>query len=216
MDKITELKQQLADSCKIVFQEGLVKHGEGNVSIRVSSENELIITPTGNNYSNPEPFDMVHMDFNGRRMDGKSKPSSEYFMHRAIYHNRPKVKCILHTHSPFAASLAVSHKAIPLIIEEMALFLGGAVNCAAFASAGSEALPHEALKAMGDQNAVLLANHGVLVLGKTLDYCIKTAVIIEKMAQIYINSCIVGNTQVLPDEKVEQFKNIFRERYSTI
>ncbi len=94
----------------------------------------------------------------------------------------------------------------------MVVFLGGAVNCTNFASAGSEKLPHEALKAMGNQIVVLLANHGVLVLGRNLDYCRKSTVIIEKMAKIYITSCIVGNTQVIPEEKVAKFKQIFLER----
>ncbi len=215
-NEITQLKDQLSASCKRIYFEGLVKHGEGNVSLRVFDRDQLIITPSGNNYSQPIPANMVHMNFEGTIFDEGLKPSSEYFMHRSIYQNRPKVKCILHTHSPFASSLAVSHKDLPIIIEEMALFLGGGVPCTKFASAGTEALPNEALKALKDQNVVILSNHGVLVVGKTLDYCIKTAVTVEKMAKIYINACMLGDVHVIPDEKVEHLKDMFRDRYSTI
>ena len=215
-NEIDQLKSLLASSCQTIYRESLVKHGEGNVSLRVKDKNELIITPTGNNYSNPEPKNMVHMNFNGETIEEGLKPSSEFFMHSIIYQNRPNVKCILHTHSPFAASLAVSHKDLPVIIEEMALFLGGGVSCTEFASAGTDKVPIEALKAMKDQNAVLISNHGVLVVGKTPDYCIKTAVIIEKMAKIYINACFLGAPHVIPDEKIGHLREIFRERYSTV
>ncbi|UYP46900.1 L-fuculose phosphate aldolase [Candidatus Lokiarchaeum ossiferum] len=215
-NEISQLKVSLASICKKIYLESLVKHGEGNVSLRVKDTNELIITPTGNNYSKPEPENMVHMKFDGEKIDVGLKPSSEFLMHSIIYQNRPKVKCILHTHSPFAASLAVSHKDLPVIIEEMALFLGGGVPCTEFASAGTDKVPIESLNAMKDQNAVLISNHGVLVVGSTSDYCIKTAVIIEKMAKIYINACLIGEPHVIPDEKIFHLKEIFRKRYSTV
>ena len=187
MNEILELKNQLAKACKEIFEtHDLVEHAEGNVSIRVPGKEEMIITPSGNDYSNPLPIHMVHMDFNGKNFDDLLKPSSEFFMHRTIYQKRPNVKCILHTHSPFAATLAVTHQNLPVIIEEMLVQLGGPVNCSNFASAGTEDLPLAALEAMGDQNAVILANHGTLVLVRDLAYCIKAAVIIEKMAKIIL------------------------------
>jgi L-fuculose-phosphate aldolase len=215
MNVILELKIQLANACKEIFESDLVEHAEGNVSIKVPGKDEMIITPSGNDYSNPLPINMVHMDFDGKNFDNLNAPSSEFFMHRIIYQKRPDTKCILHTHSPFAATLAVTHQDLPVIIEEMAVQLGGGVKCTNFADAGTEELPLAALEAMGDQNAVILANHGTLVVGRNLAYCVKVAIIIEKMAKIYIHSKLIGQVHTIPKEKQQKFIQIFREKYST-
>jgi ribulose-5-phosphate 4-epimerase/fuculose-1-phosphate aldolase len=215
MNEILELKIQLSKACEDIFESDLVELAEGNVSIRVSGKNEMIITPSGNDYSNPRPINMVHMGFDGTNFDKLNAPSSEFFMHRIMYQKRKDASCILHTHSPFAATLAVTHQDLPVIIEEMAVQLGGGVKCTNFASAGTEDLPLAALEAMGEQNAVILANHGTLVVGRDLQYCVKAAVIIEKMAKIYTHAQLIGDVHIIPEEKQKKFIRIFKEKYST-
>ena len=166
MTSIFELKEELSEGCTKIYQQKLVKLGEGNLSLRIPNKTEMIITPSGNNYLNPLAEKMVHLDFKGTNFDAGLTPSSEYRIHRFIYEQRPKVQCILHTHSPYACALSLLHRDLPVIIEEMALFIGGSVRCAEFASAGSEELPQNALIAMENRNAVILANHGSLIVGK--------------------------------------------------
>lgn len=216
MLEILTLKKELAAACESIYEEELVKHGEGNISIRVPDKEEMVISPSGNDYSNPLPINMVHVSFEGENFDGLLAPSSEYFMHRAVYRARPKASCVLHTHSPYAAALAVTHQDLPVIIEEMAIQLGGGVKCAPYAPAGTENLPKVALETMGDQNAVLLANHGVLVVGNSPEYCIKVAVIIEKMAEILLHARLSGEVHEIPLEYQEKFIKVYKERYSTV
>ena len=94
-------------------------------------------------------------------------------MHIAIYKSRPKVQAIIHTHSPFATMLSIVGKGIPIIMEEMYAFLGGSVDVYEFGKAQTGQIGEVALKALGTKNAALLANHGVIVCGKSLDHAIK-------------------------------------------
>jgi len=216
MGEIQQKKKELVEICRLVYKHELVKLGEGNISLRVSDKNEMIITPTENDYENLKIEDMVHIGFNGENFDAPKSPTSEYILHRNIYQERQKVNCILHTHSPYSSILAVLHHDLPVLFEEMTLFLGGGVKCSEYAPAGTEQLPVNALKAMKKQNAVILANHGVLVVGRSSEYCVKAAVIIEKMAKIYVYAKKIGEVKIISKENQEKFIKIFNEKYSTI
>ena len=216
MTEIQKLKQELVKVCAEIYKQNLVILGEGNISIRIPEKNEMIITPAGNDYTDLQPDKMVHMELDDTVFENQSKPSSEFRMHRSIYLKRPKAQCIIHTHSPFASTLAVLHQNLPVIVEEMAIFLGGSVTCTNYCPAGSEELPIKILRTMKEQNAVIIANHGVVVVGKTYDYCIKIAVIVEKMAQIYLGALKVGKVKIIPLESQTAFIKIFYEKYSTI
>lgn len=208
----------LVKACKQIYQGGLVKLGEGNISLRIPSKDEMVITPAGNDYENPLPEHMVHMAFDGTNFDKEKDliPSSEFFLHRHIYQHRSKVNAIIHTHAPFVSALAVSHQDLPVIFEEMAVVFGGPVRCSQYAMAGTEDLPKMALQAMGDLNCCILANHGSLITGKSMDYCVRAAMILEKMAKIYINAQIIGNPITIPKDNYQHFKDIFKKNYSTI
>ncbi len=215
MKGILNYLNEVEQICQKIYANQLVKQGEGNVSIRIPNQNALIITPSENDYENLAEENMVHMDFDGLVLQGKLKPSSEHIMHRYIYRKRPKINCIIHTHSTNASILSVLHNDLPVIFEEMAMLLGGSVKCSKFAQAGTEDLPKAALNAMKKQNAVILANHGLLVVGRTSEYCVKTAVIIEKMAKIFLNAKKIGDVKVISIENQKKFIEIFNDKYST-
>lgn len=216
MNTIQKLKQELAKVCDEIYKQNLVELGEGNISIRVPEKNEMIITPAGNDYNNLQPSNMVHMGLDDSVFENQSKPSSEFRMHRSIYLQRPKVQCIIHTHSPFVSTLAILHYDLPVILEEMAIFLGGSVVCTNYCPAGSEELPKEILRTMKEQNATIIANHGVVVVGKTNDYCIRIAVIVEKMAQIYLRAMKIDEIKTISAENQAPFIKIFNEMHSTL
>ncbi|KAJ5073393.1 fuculose phosphate aldolase [Anaeramoeba ignava] len=220
--KIQEYQNRVWDVCKQIYKGGLVEFGEGNVSHRVFKEDleknsieQIFITPTHNDYSTIQQNDIVHVDFNGKLLSDSRKPSSELPLHLGIYKSRPKVNCIIHTHSPFASMLAVSGMDLPCIIEEMALFLGSGVKCSKFASAGSTELPKEALKAMGNINSCILKNHGVLVAYKDTKYAVKAALLIEKMSKIYIGAKQLGKVDILDLSQLKSLTQLFYDSIST-
>jgi len=214
-DQISDLKEQLCWASQEIYQRGLVNIGEGNISIRVKGKKEMIITPSRNDYRKPVIEDMVHLTLTGKIIEGNKKPSSESYLHRVFYNARPNVNCIIHTHSPYTSSLSIQHKGIPVIFEEMLIFLGGSVPCSKYALAGTAKLGKNAILAMGKQNAVILANHGSLVVGKTMDYCVNTAQLVEKMAKIYVLANFSSDIKKIPEEKQVDFRLQFVEEFST-
>ena len=84
MTKIGELKILLVEACKKIYEYDLVERGEGNISIKIPGKDEMIITPSGTDYNNPLPNQMVHISFLGEKFDKSLKPSSEFFIHTVL------------------------------------------------------------------------------------------------------------------------------------
>ena len=97
----------------------------------------------------------------------------------------------------------------------MAILLGGKVKCSEYAQAGTEDLPKAAIETMRNSNAVILANHGLLVVGRTSEYCVKATIIIEKMANIFLEAKKSGTVKVINEKSLKKFIKTFKEKYST-
>jgi L-fuculose-phosphate aldolase len=210
--KIEKIKEEVALSAREIYARGLVNPGEGNVSARIGKLEEMIITPSYNQYATMKADEVVHLKFDGTKISEGRPASTEFKLHRAVYESRKKVKCVIHTHSPFATVLSVLHKNLPVLMEEQVAFLGGEVVCAEFGAAHTEDLPENALKGLGKNNAVLLANHGVLVCGRDLEYCVNIATLVEKMAKVYLSALQTGEPNIISEDKLDKFHAYFEAR----
>jgi len=209
------LKMDVVRGAKAIFKKGLVEIGEGNVSNRIPGKDELFITPTFNQYDIMTEKDVVHLKFDGTQLSEGNRASLEYRLHAAVYKTRPKAQCVIHTHSPYATILSVIRKKIPVLMEEMIVFLGGEVNVSEFGLAHTGELCERVLKALGETNAVLLANHGLLVCGQNMDHAVKIAELVEKMAMIYWGSLQIGRPKMVPSEAFNKFRKDFTLNFST-
>ncbi|MCP8312333.1 MAG: class II aldolase/adducin family protein [Candidatus Methylarchaceae archaeon HK02M1] len=207
------LRMDVVNGAKAIFHKGLVDVGEGNVSTRIPKEEELFITPTFSQYETMTKDDVVHLKFDGTQLSKGRRASTEYRLHVAIYKARPKARCVIHTHSPYATMLSVVRKKIPVILEEMVVFLGGPVNISEFGRAHTYDIGEKALKALGKTNAILLANHGVLVCGRTMEHAVKMAELVEKMAMIYWGSSQIAEPVIISEES--RLKKDFDSNFST-
>lgn len=214
-DLENRLRMDVVNGAKAIFHKGLVEVGEGNVSTRVPEKEELFITPTFNQYETMTKDDIVHLKFDGTQLSKGNRASTEYRLHVAIYKARPKARCVIHTHSPYATMLSVTRKKIPVLMEEMVILLGGAVNVSEFAIAHTEDIGEKALGALGKTNAILLANHGVLVCGRTVEHAVKMAELVEKMARIYWGSSQIGEPVVIPEEAYSKSIKDFNSEFAT-
>jgi ribulose-5-phosphate 4-epimerase/fuculose-1-phosphate aldolase len=111
--------------------------------------------------------------------------------------------------------LAVTHKKIPVILEEMLVYIGGEVNIAPFGESGSEGFGKAALEGLGTTNATILANHGILVCGKDMRLTVKAANLVEKVARIYWGALQIGDVHELEPEKQAKFIELFKGVAST-
>lgn len=182
-----------------MLRSGLVEGTAGNVSARVGDD-KVLITPTSMDYMEMEVEDLVLLDLNGNVLEGRRQPSSEKPMHLRVYRARDDVKAIMHTHSLYASILAVLRRPLPPLIEEFLFKFGGTIEVAEYGMTGTEELAENAVRALGNKAAVLLANHGALCCGKSPAHVLELAKGLERMAKIYVIASILGEPHPLPEK----------------
>ena len=176
----------------------------GNVSVRLVREgfDGFLVTPTGLPYAQLVADDIVAMTLAGAAR-GARAPSSEWRFHRDIYVNRPDARAIVHAHAPFATSLACLHRGIPAFHYMVAVAGGADIRCAPYATFGTQALSDHAVAALAGRNACLLANHGMIALGASLDAALRLAIEVETLAEMYWRALQAGEPRLLPAEEME-------------
>lgn len=177
---------------------GFCPSKSGNVSVRHGER--VLITPSGLPYAAMLPDDIVEIDLDGRRTGGSErKASSEWPFHSAIYKARPDAAAIVHTHSPYATALSCARRDIPAFHYMIALAGGADIRCADYATFGTQALADNAVAALEGRRAVLLANHGVITIGQTLEGAQTLAGEVENLARQYLALLGAGLDPVILD-----------------
>ena len=151
---------------------GINRGKSGNVSARLSGAgfDGFVVTPTGLAYEDTRPEDVVPMTLDGDAR-GSRLPSSEWRFHRDIYRARPEVNAVVHTHAPFATTLACLSRGIPAFHYMVAVAGGRDIRCAPYATFGTQELSDRALAALDGRKACLLAHHGMIAVGASLSDC---------------------------------------------
>jgi L-fuculose-phosphate aldolase len=206
---VIEVAQEMAGK-------GLVVGTAGNVSLRLkdpSGRELLAITPSGRYYDSLKVDDIVVVDFAGQRVEGELKASIETVMHTEVYKARKKVKAVVHAHPAFCSTIAVAGMDIPPLIDEQVIYIGGEIKVAEYALPGSPELAKNAVSALGPRNAVILANHGVLSVGRDMREALTVCELAEEMAKIYVSALSLGKVNTLPAEVVELEKALFAATY---
>lgn len=190
---------------------GINANRAGNVSVRCTrgAAPGLLITPTGVAYDQLAPDGLVFLRLADGRPTGRLAPSSEWRFHLDILRQRPEFGAIVHTHSPAATALACHGRGLPPFHYMVAVAGGNDVRCAPYATFGTQALSDHAVAALAGRRACLLAHHGVIACGTTLDAALALAIEIEHLARIYLGACALGEPPDLSDaamaEAIEKF-----------
>jgi L-fuculose-phosphate aldolase len=188
---------------------GLVPNKSGNVSCRLPGG--FLVTPSGVPYRELRPAQLVEFDDDGTPVPGGPRASSEWRMHAAIYACRPDVSAIVHTHSPRATALSCAGLGIPAFHYMIAL-AGGEIRCAPYATFGTAELAASAIAGLEGRRAVLLANHGVVAVGASLEAAQAVAVEVENLATQYLALRAAGlEPAVLDDEEMERVVEKFAD-----
>jgi L-fuculose-phosphate aldolase len=193
---------------------GLVASTWGNVSARVPATAFAIITPSGVEYEALDEAMLCMVDVSsGAPIDGLLRPSSELPMHLGIYRAREDVGGIVHTHSVYATAHSVLRMALPPIVEDLAQVVGGPVECAEHARAGTAALADAVVRGLGDRGAVLMANHGLVGVGRTVDDALRVCLVVEQGARIYSAARALGEPVSLSADEVHTLHREFLASY---
>jgi L-fuculose-phosphate aldolase len=186
---------------------GINRGKSGNVSARTKSG--FLITPSGLAYDKTRPADVVFIDGHGTP-EGRRAPSSEWRFHHDIYRTRPEVQAIVHTHSSFATTLACLGRDVPAFHYMIAVAGGNSIRCAPYATFGTQRLSDHALRALEGRRACLLANHGMIAVGDTLEKALGLAVEVEALCEQYWRALQIGTPNLLSDEEMAIVLEKFR------
>lgn len=198
-----------------MVQAGLTTGTGGNLS-RIDRKNARVaISPSGLAYDRMTAADVAVTHLSGTALEGRHAPSSELGFHLALYDCRPDIGAVLHTHSPYATTLACLGWEIPAV-HYLVGFAGLKVPVAPYATFGTDALARNVTDTIGEGNAVLLANHGLVAVGPSLPDAFTVAEEIEFVARIYFQTRCAGEPVVLSDaqmsEVLEKFKTYGRKQ----
>ena len=201
-------KEQVVRYGKKLIDRRLTTGSGGNISVCNREKKLVAISPSGLDYYETTPEDIVILDIDGNLVEGKHRPSSEAGMHLAFYKNRADVSGIVHTHSKFATAIACMGWELPAVHYLIGM-AGHRVKCTGYATYGSDELAKKALETIGDSNAVLLANHGLIALGEDVDRAFSTAEHLEFVSEVYYLTKTLGTPNILSDEDMDEVMKKF-------
>lgn len=203
-------REKLVQYGKLMLSTGLTRGTGGNLSIYNRERNLMAISPSGIPYMEMLAEDVIVMDLDGNIVEGDLVPSSEHGMHSIVYKNRGDVNAMVHMHSTYATTISCLNIDLPAVDYLVAFSGGKSVKCAKYATYGTEELAKNALETMGNQSAVLLANHGMNVVAGSIEMAFATAEQLEFCAELYCRSKSMGEPVILADSEmammVERFK----------
>jgi L-fuculose-phosphate aldolase len=157
------------------------------------------------------PADIVKIGITGRLLHGHRRPSSEWHFHCRVMEARPRAGALLHTHSVNATALACLGRGIPPFHYMVAVAGGTDIRCAPYATFGTEELADAVVAALDGRLACLMANHGMIVLGRDIEDAYNRAVEVETLAAQYLKALAVGEPNLLHsgqmDAVLEKFRN---------
>jgi len=207
------LRRELVSLHDELPRNGLAAWTGGNVSARDRETGLVAIKPSGIRYGELTPERMVVVDLEGRIIEGDLKPSSDVASHLYIYRHRPDVNGVVHTHSRFATAFAAVGRPIPVYLTAQADEFGGAIPCAGFAFIGDDSIGNLVVEGIGPSTAILLKNHGVFTIGRTVSAAVKSAVMVEDIAATVFAALQLGSPDVIPDGAVERLHRRYMSVY---
>lgn len=209
-----DLREQLVDCARRMQASGINQGTSGNLSVRIPGG--MLITPSSLPYEQMQPTDLVALDLKGEPLfipaDGRPqrRPSSEWRLHADVLASRPEVQAVLHCHSIHATALACHGRDIPPFHYMTAVAGGHDIRCAPYATFGTQELSDGVVQALEGRLACLMAQHGQVAVGPTLDKALALAVEVETLARIYLQALALGEPPLLSAEQMEQVRHQFR------
>lgn len=199
-------REKIVEVGKRLTARGVVGTFEGNISILDRETGRMYITPSGKDKESLTPEMIVITDLEGNyldRMEGL-KSSSEGIMHAKMYELRPDVNSVVHCHAPFCTAFAINNTPIRTnSIAEVKIMFNGEIPVLPFGEPGTVHLVDGYVDHL-DKNVVLLANHGMLAVGKDIDAAYGNTVTAEMTAKILWISRLMGQNADIPADELEK------------
>mgnify|MGYP001078042606 CR=1 FL=1 len=213
---LDDLKRRVVEVARGLFENKLVVSTFGVVSTRIPDTEYVLITPSGFSKARLDKDNLIVVDLDANLVDGKFRPSVETPMHTHIHKRRQDLGAVIHTHSPMACAFAAADMPIPCVSAEQAFYLGGRVPLVRNYSLPGTTKPTELesiVRALQNTNAILLRKHGVVVVGKTPEETLDTAIVVEDAATIALHSIQLSRPREFTRRELKFLKNFKETRY---
>lgn len=190
-------RKQIAAAARRLATEGLVLGTAGNVSARRDAL--VAITPSGAPLESLDPEHVTVVDLEGRVVEGGLEPSSELGLHLGVY-RRFDAGAVVHSHAPMATALSCVLEELPCVHYHM-LLLGGPVRVARYETFGTPELAEAVIEALDGRTAALMANHGAITYGASLESAIELSLLLEWACTVYWRAAALGEPRSLDEDQ---------------
>ncbi len=207
------LRQEVLETARSLKKYGVIWMAGGTVCARDPESSRVVVTPSGMDYDELTPADMIVTDMDMRVIDGKHRPSVAMNLWTAILHARPDIHAVVHTHSPYATAFSVINEPIPIITETQADWFGKPIPVTRYAHIEDAHFVTAPVEALGDGFAVLLGQHGPITVGETLAHALERAITLEEAAKTYSIANSLGQPLIFSEAQAKRSFDYYHSRY---
>ncbi len=206
-ESVFQLKQEICEIGRRIYAKGFAAGNDGNITYRLS-ENEVLCTPTMICKGFMKPDDLCTVDMDGKQKSGRRKRTSEVLLHLAIMKDRPDVKSVVHCHPPHATAFAVAREPIPqCVLPEVEVFLGD-VPITRYETPGGQAFADTVLPFVHKSNVIILANHGTVSFGETVEKAYWWTEILDAYCRILMMSRDLGRVTYFTEAQARELLDL--------
>ena len=205
---LAEVADAVLAAAKAMYRRGIVEGTAGNVSGRVD-DGTVVVTPSSLDYEAMTLDDLVVVDLEGAVVSGSRSPTSEKGVHLAALAAHPEAGGVVHCHAKHASMFAVAHQPIPAAIDEFVVYIGGDVPVCDYHPSGSDELGTAVAAALRGRSATLMANHGVVTIGRSVEHALHSALVVEHNAEIVWGARLLGAVVTLPEKARTDFAGVY-------
>jgi L-fuculose-phosphate aldolase len=203
-----EVKAEVLAVAQRVHEAGLVVGTAGNISGKMP-DGTVCMTPSSLPYEGMTVEDLVIVDVDGNKVGGGGSPSTEKALHLGCYQRYPEVGGVIHSHAPHASMFALVHESIPAVIEEVVVYIGGDIPICDYKTTGTDELGEEVASKLANRSAALMANHGLVCIGKSPEDALHASLVVERTAEIVWGARALGHPVPIPDKVNANFGNVY-------
>ena len=205
MDTIGELIQTLVTGCRILDAEGIMDE-LGHFSVRTPDGSGVLMNGKVSPGQTTES-DIVHLDLNGNKIEGRLDPPKEIPLHLAVYQRRPDIKAIAHTHSPTIVVLSIAGVPLRAVDNLGATTFGEKVPLfEEYGLVDSFDMGNRIVDAMGSHSIIVLKGHGNIVAGKSIEEVCVSAIWAEKSAILQYQAMAIGKPGFYPKKEIDKIR----------
>jgi len=214
---LEDLRRQVVAVGLEAMERGVVHGTAGNMSVRDPASGLIAISPSGMPYPTVSPADVVIVDHQGEKIDGKRKPSSETPLHTMVMRARPDIAAIVHTHSHYSTVVSCIRPFLPPILTEVCLVVGEKVPVTRYGLTGTPDFGESVVEVLTPETkAVILKNHGLICFGNDFDEALLIAEIVEEAAKVYVHALAANGGRepdLVPAELIPEMRERFLATY---